>query len=73
MAIALSRLSAERKDIQIDVYEAASKFAEIGAGVGMWRRPWEVMKLLGVDKGISKIVQVPEDDETRMSDVFILH
>lgn len=62
-AIALSRLSAEKKDIQIDIYEAATKYSEIGAGVGMWRRPWKVMKLLGLDKALGKIAEIPAEED----------
>ncbi|KAI5114866.1 hypothetical protein M0805_009927, partial [Coniferiporia weirii] len=58
-AIALSRLSRVRKDIQIDLYESATEFTEIGAGVGMWRRPWKVMKSLGLEEELRKLCEVP--------------
>ncbi|KAI5116471.1 hypothetical protein M0805_001634 [Coniferiporia weirii] len=58
-AIALSRLSRGRKDIQIDLYESASEFTDIGAGIGMWRRPWKVMKSLGLDGELRKLCEVP--------------
>jgi hypothetical protein len=43
-AIALSR----NPDLQVDVYEAAPAFAEVGAGVGIWPRPWKVLESLGL-------------------------
>ncbi|KAL0954169.1 hypothetical protein HGRIS_005302 [Hohenbuehelia grisea] len=49
-ALALSRYP----DIQIDIYESASKLAEIGAGIGLFSRPWSVMQKLGVDQELLK-------------------
>lgn len=39
-------------EIQVDVYEAASKFTEIGAGIGMWWQTRQVLKLLGLEEDI---------------------
>ncbi|TDL26549.1 salicylate hydroxylase [Rickenella mellea] len=58
-AIALSKSN----DIQIDIYEAAHKYTEIGAGVGMWRRPWHVMRALGLEGPLSQLVDSTTEDE----------
>ena len=53
-AIALSRLN-QNKDIKIDIYEGAHAFTEIGAGVGIWKRPWDILKKLGLAEDLAKI------------------
>ena len=62
-AIALSRLSSERKDIQINIYESAQEFTEIGAGIGMLLRPWKIMKRLGLDGPLRKVVNIPDKED----------
>lgn len=62
-AIAISKLSSARADIHIDIYEAAHIFTEIGAGIGMWRRPWKIMKILGLDEDLRKIANSPVQED----------
>ena len=62
-AIALSRLSSERKDIQINIYESAQEFTEIGAGIGMLLRPWKIMNRLGIDGPLRKVVNIPDKED----------
>ncbi|RDX50877.1 FAD/NAD(P)-binding domain-containing protein [Lentinus brumalis] len=57
-AVALSRYH----DIHIDVYEAASAFTEIGAGIGVWPRAWKVLCSLGLADELAKIAVVPPTD-----------
>ena len=65
LAIALCRLN-PKKDIKIDIYEGAHAFTEIGAGVGVCKRPWEVFKKLGLEEELSKISKVKTfSDEPR--------
>ncbi|KAI0642064.1 salicylate hydroxylase [Trametes meyenii] len=61
-AVALSRY----KDIEIDVYDAANEFEEIGAGIGVWPRVWKVLAELGLADDLSKFAVVPSDDEPRV-------
>lgn len=61
-AIALTRLSSEKRDIRIEIFESAQAFSEIGAGIGMSQRPWEVMKTLHLQDALKKIVEVPENE-----------
>lgn len=49
-AYALGKLN----DIEVEVYEAASEFAEVGAAFGMSGRSWEVLKELGLEEALLK-------------------
>ena len=62
-AIAISRFSSERKDIHIDLYEAVGEVTEVGAGVGMFPRPWSIMKALGIDKELRKLDNMPKEGD----------
>ena len=42
--------------IRIDVYEAASKFTEMGAGIGVWWRTRQVLKYLGLEEDIIRLL-----------------
>ncbi|EIW82773.1 FAD/NAD(P)-binding domain-containing protein [Coniophora puteana RWD-64-598 SS2] len=55
LAVALSKYP----DIAVDVYERASQFAEVGAGVGLWPRPFKVLKKLGLGDALLKKTPVP--------------
>ncbi|KAI0630150.1 FAD/NAD-P-binding domain-containing protein [Trametes polyzona] len=57
LAVALSRYP----DIHVDVYEAAGQFKEIGAGVMIWARTWEILSLLGMAEDFSHIAHAPPD------------
>ena len=43
-------------DLEIDVYEAAAKFEEIGAGFVIWGQGATVLKKLGLEEKLRKIV-----------------
>ncbi|CCM00599.1 uncharacterized protein FIBRA_02635 [Fibroporia radiculosa] len=62
-AVALARYG----DIQVDIYEAASQFAEIGAGIGMWPRTWKIMQKLGLERELAQVAIVPPDLTSRTS------
>jgi 2-polyprenyl-6-methoxyphenol hydroxylase-like FAD-dependent oxidoreductase len=42
-------------DIVIDIYEAAARFEDIGAGLGIWGRGIGVLRKMGLEKGIRAI------------------
>ncbi len=48
--------------IQIDIYEAAKEFTEIGAGVGLSRRPLKIMEDIGMLEELRTIATIPDDD-----------
>jgi hypothetical protein len=52
LAFALSK----SPDIRVDVYEAASKFTEIGAGIGLWWRTRQVLKSLGLEEDVVRLL-----------------
>ena len=52
LAYALSK----SPDICVDVYEAASKFTEIGAGIGVWWRTRQVLKSLGLEEDVIRLL-----------------
>jgi len=45
----------------VDVYEAADRFKEIGAGVMIWSRTWKILEQLGLGPAFSKIAHAPPD------------
>jgi salicylate hydroxylase len=64
LAFALSK----SPKIQVDVYEAASKFTEIGAGIAMWWRTRQVLKLLGLEEDIVHLLAFhPGEDRSELS------
>ncbi|KAI0294489.1 salicylate hydroxylase [Multifurca ochricompacta] len=42
--------------IHIDIYEAASKFTEIGAGINVWWRTRQVLKTLGLEDDVLRLL-----------------
>ena len=36
-------------DIDLHIYESAEELNEIGAGVGVWPRTWEILRMLGLE------------------------
>lgn len=69
-AISISR-HCLKKDIKIDVYEAAQALTPTGAGVTFWRRPWGVMKALDLQDDLMKICQ-SHDTSNEPSELFYL-
>ena len=60
LAFALSR----SPNIRVDIYEAASKFAEIGAGIGVWWRTIQVLTSLGLEEDITRLLPFhPGEDQ----------
>ncbi|KZT01928.1 FAD/NAD(P)-binding domain-containing protein [Laetiporus sulphureus 93-53] len=43
------------QDIRVDIYESTASFTEIGAGIGLWPRPWEIMQALGLESDLLSI------------------
>ena len=52
LAFALSK----SPDISVDVYEAASEFAEAGPGITLWWRTRQVLKLLGLEEEVIRLL-----------------
>ncbi|RDB25997.1 Salicylate hydroxylase [Hypsizygus marmoreus] len=60
--VALAMTIGKYSDIPVDVYEAGPEIATNGAGVGLWRRAWQVMHQLELeDAVIAKAIQPPKE------------
>ncbi|KAJ7772572.1 FAD/NAD-P-binding domain-containing protein [Mycena maculata] len=51
LAVPLSK----QAHLQVDVYEAAGRFTEIGAGLMIWSRTWRIFELLGLAADFAKV------------------
>ncbi|KAL4248200.1 FAD/NAD(P)-binding domain superfamily protein [Abortiporus biennis] len=47
LTLAIS-LSNSQSNYHIDIYEAASNFTFVGAGIGLWPRVWDSLKVFGI-------------------------
>ncbi|KAG5644252.1 hypothetical protein DXG03_008790 [Asterophora parasitica] len=45
-------------DIDVEVYEAAEELAEVGAGIGIFPRPWEIIRRLGLEEELLQYSEV---------------
>ena len=45
-AIALAKDNAR---LEVHIYESASAFSEVGAGIGLWPRGWDTLRVLGLE------------------------
>ncbi|KAJ3711622.1 hypothetical protein DFJ43DRAFT_1044333 [Lentinula guzmanii] len=52
-------LIAELFNLKIDLYEQAAQITEIGAGVTIWPRTWEILKSLGLANDLSVLLKEP--------------
>jgi hypothetical protein len=69
LAYALSK----SPDICIDVYEAASKFTEIGAGIGVWWRTRQVLKSLGLEEDVIRLLTFrPGQDRGELEEYSVI-
>lgn len=50
-------------DIDVDIYEAASQFGAIGAGIGVIQRSWTVLKMLGLEPALLPLIKTPPSDD----------
>ncbi|KAJ7085016.1 hypothetical protein C8R43DRAFT_1051651 [Mycena crocata] len=50
LAVALSQYP----DIEVEIYEAATTLAEVGAGIGIFPRPWKIIRMLGLEQDLLK-------------------
>jgi salicylate hydroxylase len=68
LAFALSK----SPDICVDVYEAASQFTEVGAGIGLWWRTRQVLKALGLEEDIARLLTfTPSEDRGKLDSIVI--
>jgi len=51
LAVALSHLNLE-EFIQVDIYESTAKLTQVGAGITLWPRGWEILKSMGLEASL---------------------
>ncbi|KAF9051103.1 FAD/NAD-P-binding domain-containing protein [Hymenopellis radicata] len=59
--LCLAVILAQSPNITVAVYESASRFKEIGAGVMIWSRTWKILEALNLDSEFSQIAHAPPD------------
>ncbi|KAH9939779.1 FAD/NAD-P-binding domain-containing protein [Epithele typhae] len=48
-------LQREAPDLQVDIYESASELTELGVGIGLWPRSWEIIRELSLEDELRRI------------------
>jgi hypothetical protein len=70
---ALANLLLKHPDkIEVQVYEAAKHFDEIGAGIGLWGRALEVFKPAGLYEEVLKVAIRPDSKDPGMLSYIVL-
>ncbi|KAI1788599.1 FAD/NAD-P-binding domain-containing protein [Ganoderma leucocontextum] len=54
LLLALS-LQKSCEDLRVDIYESTAELTEVGAGVGMWPRMWEIIEYLGLGDELREV------------------
>lgn len=50
--------------IAVDLYEAGPSITTVGAGISVWTRTWQVMRMLGLERELAEAcVDPPDPDE----------
>lgn len=49
-------------DIDVEIYESAAMLAEVGAGVGIFPRPWKIIRMLGLEQDLLKTCEKKPQD-----------
>ncbi|KAL4264245.1 FAD/NAD(P)-binding domain superfamily protein [Pleurotus pulmonarius] len=58
------------KSFEVNLYEAAPRLAEKGAGITLWERGWQIMKHLGVEADMDGLLQTPRSDAEALAFEF---
>ena len=57
----------KRKKIELDIYEATAELAEIGAGINLWPRAFEILEKIGLEEDILKYCERANADSCSFS------
>ncbi|KAG2012183.1 salicylate hydroxylase [Coprinopsis cinerea AmutBmut pab1-1] len=49
-------------DVEVQIYEAAEKLTELGAGIGLFSRAWEIIRKIGLDQDLLKTTEIKPTD-----------
>ena len=64
LAAFLSEHSDPNHPIKVDIYESRPEVSTRGAGIGIWKRSWQVLQDLGLDKELDRRgIPHPKDGE----------
>ncbi|KAF8197066.1 FAD/NAD(P)-binding domain-containing protein [Pholiota molesta] len=70
LAAAISHLEVDYA-IQVDIYEAAAKMTQVGAGITLWPRGWEILKDLGMENDLAASIspgqELPSQRKPRLA------
>ncbi|KAF8964494.1 salicylate hydroxylase, partial [Flammula alnicola] len=58
------------RNLDVDIYEGAAYMSEIGAGINLWPRTWEILKNLGLEQQLVRFLPGVPDDSHRL--VFVI-
>lgn len=75
MAVALSKLQLVDDLIQLDIYESTKKLTQIGAGIMMWPRGWEIMRSFGLEASLTEKMSPDQEPPSpdQISTYFFIH
>ncbi|TCD63053.1 hypothetical protein EIP91_006040 [Steccherinum ochraceum] len=66
LAAFLSEYSDSQHPVNVDIYESRPEVSTRGAGIGIWKRSWQLLQNLGLDKELDRRgVPHPKDGEAR--------
>ena len=64
LAVAISHLKVD-ETVCVDIYEAAAKITQVGAGITLWPRGWEILKDLGLEDDLAAYVNPGQELPSR--------
>ncbi|PPQ92525.1 hypothetical protein CVT25_010358 [Psilocybe cyanescens] len=68
LAVALSRLKVDEY-LQIDIYESTAKLTQVGAGIMIWPRGWEIVQSMGLEASLAEKMspdqELPSPDQIK--------
>ncbi|KAL0948114.1 hypothetical protein HGRIS_010731 [Hohenbuehelia grisea] len=53
--------------LEIDLYEAAPVLSELGAGIAIWERAWEILQRLNLAEAFEALLSKPRDNEPALA------
>jgi len=55
----------QEKRLDIKIYEASSCISELGAGINFWPRTWAILKAIGLEENLTRLLPQEPDDFLR--------
>lgn len=70
LAVAINAFDKDHR-VTVDLYEAAPELGEIGAGINVWPKTWEIFKNLGLEEVLVPFFDHEPDLEPRTARYLI--